>query len=423
MSNLIACPNCHTEIAINEVLEAQLSDQIRAEFESEIRAKHSALDADKKQLELDRRAALKTQESLEERIREGVETGRKAMLVKATQVAEEKLAVEIQDRNSQLEEMAAKLKVSQRHELALRERERKLESEKQELTLAAAREVDAQRSSIRQEALKQFAQEHHMKDAERQKMVSDLRKQIDDLKRKAEQGSQQTQGEIQELALEQVLEAAFSADTIEAVAKGVNGADVLQRVHSSVSGASCGSILWESKRTKGWSKGWLPKLRDDQRAARAACAVIVTQTLPEGVDHFALIDGVWVCSWSCVKGLAMALRVGLMEASKNRLAAEGRAEKMEVVYNYLSGKEFQRCVEGIVEAFVMLRTDLEKEKRSMKTIWNRREKQIDRAIDNTAGLYGDLQGIIGASLPTVEGLALPRIDCSEPSPASIESVA
>ena len=128
------------------------------------------------------------------------------------------------------------------------------------------------------------------------------------------------------------------------------------------SGVECGSILWESKRTKNWSKTWLPKLRDDQRAARATCAVIVTQTLPEGVDNFALIDGVWVCSWSCVKGLAMALRVGLIEASKNRLAAEGRAEKMELVYNYLSGKEFQRCVEGIVEAFVTMQADLDQGK-------------------------------------------------------------
>ena len=131
--------------------------------------------------------------------------------------------------------------------------------------------------------------------------------------------------------------------------------------------------------------------------------MIVTQTLPEGVDNFALIDGVWVCSWSCAKGLAMALRVGLIEANKNRLATAGRAEKMELVYNYLSGKDFQRCVEGIVEAFVTMQADLDKEKRSMQTIWKRRQKQIDRAIGSTAGLYGDLQGIFGASLPRVEG--------------------
>ena len=150
--------------------------------------------------------------------------------------------------------------------------------------------------------------------------------------------------------------------------------------------------------------------------------MIVTQAMPEGVDTFALIEGVWVCSWKCAKGLAMALRSGLIEVGKNKLASVGRVEKMELVYNYLSSQEFQRCVEGIVEAFVTMQTDLESEKRSMTRIWNKREKQIDRAISNTAGLYGDLQGIIGASMPVVEGLSLPRIEADASKP-SVENAA
>ena len=146
--------------------------------------------------------------------------------------------------------------------------------------------------------------------------------------------------------------------------------------------------------------------------------MLVTQSLPEGVETFAQIDGVWVCSWKCAKGLATALRAGLIEVGKSQLASQGRAEKMELVYNYLSSAEFQRSVEGIVEAFVAMQSDLESEKRSMKRLWNKREKQIDRAIHNTASLYGDLQGIIGASMPTVEGLSMPRIETSEASPGS-----
>ena len=139
----------------------------------------------------------------------------------------------------------------------------------------------------------------------------------------------------------------------------------------------------------------------------ASIAVLVTQSMPEGVDTFALIDGVWVCSWQCAKGLAMALRAGLIEVGKNKLASEGRVEKMELVYNYLSSQDFQQCVEGIVESFVTMQADLESEKRSMKRLWNKREKQIDRAISNTAGMYGDFQGIIGISMPTISGLSLP----------------
>lgn len=412
MTNLISCPNCQTEIAISEVLKAQMSDQIRAELNAEVRAKQTQLDTARKQLDQQLLEAKQTQATLENQIAAGVEEQSKKILADATKAAESKLAVEIQDQKSQLAELEGKLKQSQTHELELRERERKLQSEKQELKLAAAREVDAQRSQIREEALKQFSDEHRLKDAEQQKRVDDMKKQIDELKRKAEQGSQQIQGEVQELALEAMLESAFASDTIDPVPKGITGADCLQHVHCNA-GTDCGSILWESKRTKAWSKQWLPKLRDDQRASRAACAVIVTQALPEGVDRFALVDGVWVCDWASAKGLAMALRQGLIDVNKTQLASEGRAEKMELVYNYLSGREFQRCVEGIVEAFGTMQSDLDREKASMQTLWKRRQKQIERAVSNTAGMYGDLIGIIGNSMPVVDGLTLPKLDGPE----------
>ena len=386
-------------------MKAQLTTQIRSELSRESIAKEQEFEKSRRLIEQDRFAISQAKANLAEQIRTGIESQKAAIAVDALMSAKAELAVELQDQQSQVKELSEKLKKSQDIELKLRERERKLEADAQELKLAAAREVASQTAAIRQEALKQFSEEHQMKDAEHYKMVNDLRKQIDDLRRKAEQGSQQSQGEIQEIELERMLEATFPVDSIMPVAKGTNGGDTLQRVNCS-SGFDCGSILWESKRTKAWSKSWLPKLRDDQRAARASCAVIVSETLPEGVDNISFVDGVWICSWSCVKGLATALRIGLAEASKMKLAAQGRAEKMELVYNYLSGAEFQRSIEAIVEAFVTLQSDLEKEKRSMQTIWNRRQKQIERAIGSTAGLYGDLQGIIGAALPAVDGLCL-----------------
>ena len=417
MSSLIACPNCRHEIAVNDALEAKLSDQIRRDLESELRARQSEILSAKKQL-ADRETALKQEtESLAAKIAAGVEAERANVLAEAERKANAALDVELTDRASQIKELQGKLTAAQQNELELRKKERELEARAEELQLTVARELDAERTKIREAAMKQFADEHQLKDAEKQKMISDMRRQIDELKRKAEQGSVQTQGEVQELALESMLEVSFPADSIEPVGKGVNGADCKQVVYCP-SGATCGSILWESKRTKSFSKSWLPKLRDDQRTARASVAVLVTQSLPEGVETFAQIDGVWVCSWKCAKGLAMALRAGLIEVGKSQLASQGRAEKMELVYNYLSSAEFQRSVEGIVEAFVAMQSDLESEKRSMKRLWNKREKQIDRAIHNTASLYGDLQGIIGASMPTVEGLSMPRIETSEASPGS-----
>ena len=415
MSNLIACPNCRHEIAVNEVLETQLSDQIRRDLEAELRGQQTEVLSAKKQLAAQELALKQEREGfvaqVGAKVAAGIEVERAKVVAEAQKQAKAALALELDDRAAQVEELQCKLSAAQHNELELRKKERELEAKAEELKLTVARELDAERSKIREAALKQFADEHQLKDAESQKVISDMRRQIDDLKRKAEQGSMQTQGEVQELALESMLETSFHSDSIEPVGKGINGADCKQSVYCP-GGTNCGSILWESKRTKNFSKAWLPKLRDDQRTARASVSVLVTQTMPEGIDTFALIDGVWVCSWQCAKGLAMALRSGLIDVGKNKLAAEGRVEKMELVYNYLSGQEFVRYVEGIVEAFVEMESDLAKDKRAAKTSWNRREKQIDRMVTNTACLYGDLQGIVGASMPVVEGLSLPRIESS-----------
>ncbi len=411
MSNLIACPNCHTEIEISAALESQLTNQIRNQLESELRGKRAEFNVAQSQLLAQQQALVAERDTLAQQIQKGIDAERTKIVAAAQKQAAESLTLEMQDQATQLAELRGKLETAQSNELTLRQRERELQSKADELKLATAREVDSQRQKIREDAYKQFADEHQLKDAETEKRISDMRRQIDDLKRKAEQGSVQTQGEVQELALESMLQASFPADTIQPVGKGANGADCRQLVYCS-SGNNCGSILWESKRTKNFGKDWLAKLRDDQRSARASLAVIVTQTMPDGVDTFALIDGVWVCSWRCANGLAMALRANLIEVFKSQIAAQGRAEKMELVYNYLSGQEFQRSVSGIVEAFITMREDLESEKRAIKRIWKKREKQIERAVDNTSGLYGDLQGIIGSSLPTVDGLALPLIEGS-----------
>ncbi|MEL7499018.1 MAG: DUF2130 domain-containing protein [Planctomycetota bacterium] len=420
MSKAISCPNCRTEIEISEVLKTQLTEEIRADFESKLGSKRAELESAQKELAEQSKAIEAQRQSLADQVKDGIEAERSKLLEVAKKEVADAMKLEMKDREQQLDELRTKLQSAQANELALRKKERELEAKTEELQLTVARQLDAEREKIRETAMKQFADEHQLKDAEKQKMISDMRRQIDDLKRKAEQGSMQTQGEVQELALEEMLELAFPHDSIEAVGKGVNGADSTQRVFCPF-GTECGSILWESKRTKSFSKAWLPKLRDDQRAVRASVTVLVTQAMPEGVDTFAQIDGVWVCSWKCAKALATVLRSGLIEVGKSKLASQGQAEKMELVYNYLSSSEFQQRVDGVVEAFEGMQSDLESERRSMKRIWSKREKQIDRALSNTAGLYGDLQGIIGASLPAVEGLSMPLIECDSEAQASVNA--
>ena len=225
------------------------------------------------------------------------------------------------------------------------------------------------------------------------------------MKRKSEQGSQQAQGEVFELEIEDLLRQHFPFDIIEAIPRGTHGGDVLQQVHDNL-GRECGTILWESKRTKVWSDGWLPKLRDDQRAARAHLAVLATVEMPKGLSTFGNIDGVWVTSRACLLGLAAALRAGLVEVARTRKSMEGQQTKIEFLYSYFSGPEFTQRIEGIVEAFIAMKGDLEAERRSMQRLWAKREKQLDRAVANTAGLYGDVGGILGAKLPQIAQLEL-----------------
>jgi hypothetical protein len=407
--NAIKCPNCQSSIEITEVMSAQLSAQIRADIENEVAARRRdveelAAQTKQREAELESRSG---QIGLE--VAKRMKEERERLFAKAQQAAEQNLREELQSSEQELGNLRERLKESQKAELELQKQQRELEDRTEALELEVVRQINEQRSEIRTKALEDSDEKHRLTMAEKETQIQGLLKKIDELRRKAEQGSQQTQGEVQEIALEDLLETSFLSDSVEPVAKGVCGGDALHRVFDGT-GLNCGAILWESKRTKNWNNGWLTKAHDDQRAARASCVVIVSEALPEGVRTFALVDGVWICSWSCVGGLAAALRVGLIEVGKSKLAVQGQHEKMELVYNYLAGSEFKQRIEGIAEAFISMQADLHSEKRSMQRIWSKREKQLQRALSNTAGMYGDLQGIIGGLMPTIDGLALPRIE-------------
>jgi len=240
-----------------------------------------------------------------------------------------------------------------------------------------------------------------------------MQRQIEELRRKAEQGSQQLQGEAQELELESLLRTKFTRDTIEPVPKGEFGGDVLHRVIGPL-GQLCGTILWESKRTKNWSDGWLPKLRDDQRTAKAEIALLVSQVLPKGVEAFDFIDGVWVTESRCAIPVAIALRQSLVELATARQGGEGQKTKMELVYQYLTGPRFRHRVEAIVEKFEDMQADLDKERKTMTRLWAKREEQIKGVIETTVGMYGDLQGIAGRTMQEIEGLETRLLESSKP---------
>lgn len=351
-------------------------------------------------LEFEKKLAAKEKE-----IRVSVDAEKKTIEEKARKQAEQVYSIELKDAQEQLKELSKQVEESQQQELALRKRQRELEEREKSLELEAMRMADVEKDKITEETKRQFEEKHRLKDAEKDKKLADMTRQIDELKRKAEQGSQQAQGEILELDLESRLRSRFPIDDIEPIQKGVKGADVLETVKSQL-GRICGKILWESKRRKAWSDTWIQKAKDDQLAAKADLVVIMSEILPKGVQQFEQINGVWVTDISSAINLAIALRSGMIQVARERELQVGKQEKMEVVYNYLTGLEFKNRVEAIVGSFVSMKVTLDKEKRSMEKIWAKREKQIERVIQNISGMHGDLEGIAGKVLPAIKMLEL-----------------
>lgn len=406
MSDTIICPKCSYEIEVTEVLSAQLRSQLQKEFDADIRKKEAAIAEREKELGLAKEEVEKAKVEIDERVAAQMAEERKQLSDEALVKARQQVTLELTDKDAQLSEANTKLKAAQDTELDLRKQRRDLEEQKQTLELTLTRQLDEERTKIRQAAKKEADDERQLKDAEKDKLINDLRTQIEELRRKSEQGSQQTQGEVLELDLEVTVRRAFPFDDIAPVPKGIHGGDVVHTVRDGPA-SDCGVILWESKRTKTWSDGWLPKLRDDQRAAKAHVAILVSDELPKNVRNFTCVDGVWITCRPCAVPLATALRSGLIDVATARRAVDGQHGKMEVLYNYLSSTQFKQRVEGIVEAFVTMRADLEAEKRALTRAWAKREKQLDRAVLQTSGMYGELSGIIGASLPVIEQLCLP----------------
>jgi hypothetical protein len=408
MADSLLCPKCGCQIEVSTVLASQIREHLQSEFEADARRKDAATSEREKKLRQREQSLDALRSDIDGEVARRVDAERARLLESAQASAKESLAVEFNDLKDQLAEMKGKLKDAQAAELQFRKERRELETKQQELELVVSRQLDTERETIRQTAKEEAVEENRLREADRDKLIADLRHQIDQLKRKSEQGSQQAQGEVLELMLEDLLRECFPQDCIEEVRVGAHGGDVLHGVYDAT-GEECGKILWESKRTKAWHDTWLPKLRDDQRAAKAQLAIIVTTEMPKGLSLFGCVDGVWITKRECLVGLAIALRSGLLEIARTRRSMQGQQTKMEFLYQYLVGPEFQQRVEGIIEAFATMKEDLDSERRSIHRIWAKREKQIDRALINTSGLYGDLASILGTSLPQIGCLELTHI--------------
>lgn len=367
----IQCPHCRKYVALSEVLAGTAIAAERTRIEAELRERAKVWVEEKT-------AEIQSQSQAKDELL----------------AAAERKAKEAADAHAQTLRLQGELKTRER-----------------ELELTVAKRVQEQSEQLRADASRFAREETELTLAAKEEQLRGLRMTIEDLQQKSRQGSQQTQGEAQEILLETLLSTTFPLDVLAPVAKGQFGGDVIQRVLDS-SGREHGVILWESKRTRRWEQGWLVKLRGDQRAAKAGVAVIVTQAMPEGVVGFAQVDGVWVCEWRLAVQLAAAVRMTLVEVTRARAASAGRETKAELVYEYLTGPLFKNRVSAVAEHLGAMLKDLDSERTALTRIWAKREQQIRGATVAIAGMHGDLTGIAGGEeaaggeLGGVEALAL-----------------
>ncbi len=412
----IICPNCSTEIKLTESLAAPLIQTVRKEYETKIAQKEADVAKRESELRSQQEAVKDAQKAIDEQVAEKLIKERAEISKEEAKKAKRSYAIDLEDKAKEvgelqkiLEQRDKKLKQAQQEQAELLRKQRELDDAKRELELTIEKRVQESAEDIRKKARTEAEEGLKLKVAEKEEQITSMQRQIEVLKQKAEQGSQQLQGEVQELELETTLSTKFPLDSIEPVPKGEFGGDVLHKVCGPI-GQVCGSILWESKRTKNWNEAWLSKLRNDQRAAKAELAVLVSNAMPKDVDSFDYIDGIWVTRPRYAVPLVIVLRQSLLEVANTRHAQEGQETKMELVYQYLTGPKFRHRVEAIVEKFDDMQADLDRERKSMTRLWAKRETQIQGVIESTVGMYGDLQGIAGQALQEIEGLQTPLLE-------------
>ena len=417
----ITCPGCNTEIKLTKSLAAPLLIETRRRYEHQLAQNNTEIARREEAIRQQQMDLAKERQTIEDRVTEtlnaerekiAADEARKARLIVATDLCQKD--VELASLKEVLHEREVKLANAQKAQAELIRKQRELDDAKREMDLTIETRVQNSLTAVREKAVRDAEEGLLLKVREKELQIASMQRQIEDLKRKAEQGSQQLQGEVQELVLETILRGKFPSDLVQPVPKGEFGGDLLHRVVDAT-GQVCGTIIWETKRTKNWSDSWLPKLRDDQRAAKAEIAVIVSHVLPKSMNvSFELLDGIWVTEPGCAVPVAVALRESLIALSAARQTGVGQLTKMEMIYQYLTGPRFRLRVGAIVEKFSDMQADLERERKTMTRLWAKREEQIRSVIDSTAGMYGDLQGIAGRTLQEIEGLDTPLL--GEPMP-------
>ena len=412
-STQINCPNCGTPIDVQDILAHQVEEQIKVKYQSALAEEKKKYDAQQalltKEKEEFEKKKLKENELFQERLdtklkeeRKSIEEKLKAKLGEEQKEQFDLLQQELKDKSLQLQELN-KTKVE------IEKLKREKDEIKSQVEADAAIRLNLQITEEKEKIRKTEEDKNELRFKELMKQLEDQKRLTEEMKRKQEQGSMQLQGEVQELAIEEWLRTKFPLDTIDEIKKGARGGDCVQIVNTR-NQQNCGTIYYESKRTKDFSATWLEKFKTDIRERNANIGVLVTEAMPTGMERMGLKEGIWICTFEEFKGLSGVLRESIIQLSNALSSQENKGDKMHMLYDYLTSNAFRLQVEAIVEGFTTMRSDLEKEKNAMSRMWKQREKQIEKVTQNTIEMYGSIRGIAGSAVQEVKLLNLDTDD-------------
>ncbi len=409
--NTINCPNCQTEIDVNTILYHQVDEQLKKQYQDQLAKEKQHYQAELDILETEREKVSAEKEKQKSIIENQVNQELKAREVslkkqlKAQSDAEQLEAMALL--REELNEKSSKIKELNKATIAVEQLKREKDELEASIKANAEKELNLKIAQEKERIQKEAFEANELKFKELQKQLEDQKLLTAEMKRKQDQGSMQTQGEVQELAIEEWLLEQFPLDTITEIKKGERGADCIQTVNTR-SRQNCGTIYYESKRTKHFQPNWIEKFKADIREKNASIGVLVTDARPADMDRLGLREGIWICSFSEFKGLCAVLRESIIQVSTALVTQENKGDKMGMLYDFLTSNEFKLQIEAIVEGFTQMRADLESEQRAMRTIWKKREKQIDKVLLNTSDMYGSIKGIAGNAVQSINLLELPE---------------
>ena len=409
----IECPNCGTEINVNEILYHQLEDDFKKRYTAQLaeeKKKYDAeldlLNAQKEEFEKKKQKENELfQEKLQSKLKEERQIIEKQLKIKLTEEQSEQVAI----MQKELLEQSEKLKELSRSKAEIERLKREKDEMKENVMAEAERSLNQKLSEEKEKIRKSEQDRNELAIKELQKQLEDQKRLTEEMKRKQEQGSMQLQGEVQELAIEEWLAASFPLDTITEIKKGVRGGDCIQTVNTCTR-QNCGTIYYESKRTKDFQPSWIEKFKSDIRDKSANIGVLVTEVLPSDLVRMGLKDGIWICTYDEFKGLCKVLRETIIQISNAMVSQENKGDKMVLLYDFLTSNTFHMQVEAIVEGFTQMQADLDSEKRAMQRIWKMREKQLEKVINNTIDMHGSIKGIAGSAIQDIKQLDLPYTD-------------